>query len=369
MEYWGYELGPIRPPSEAHSLLIRITRNCHWNRCTFCPVYKEKEFSRRTVDHIKRDIDLIATYVDQLKSVESEVDEMMLVNQVHPVNRFGYTSALIWFRNGMRSVFLQDADSLIIPPSEIIDILNYLTRRFPDIERITSYARSSTIAKIADDDLKAIAKAGLNRIHIGLESGSDTVLKKVRKGASKCIHISAGRKIREAGMELSEYMIPGLGGRRYSYEHAIESADVLNQINPDFIRLRQLATPSSKDLFEDFERCSDIDVVQELRLFVEYLDVKNTWIVSDHILNLLPDIEGTLPNDKERILKLIDHFLNLDQIVQTQYQLGRRLGLLQSLNDLLDSEKMKRVIEIYESKGITVDNIDDIVSQLMQQFI
>ncbi len=369
MDYWGYELGPIRPPSEARSLLIRITRNCHWNRCTFCPVYKEKEFSRRNVDHIKKDIDVIAEYIDQLKNAESEEEELLLVNQVHPVERFGYTSALIWLRNGMKSVFLQDADSLIIPPIEIIDILKHLTNRFPAIERITSYARSSTIAKITDDDLKAIAMAGLNRIHIGLESGSDAILKKVKKGASKKIHISAGRKVKDASMELSEYLIPGLGGKKYSDEHAIESADALNQINPDFIRLRQLALPNGKDLFEGFERCGDVDVVRELRLFVESLEVNSTQIVSDHILNLLPEVDGHLPNEKGKILNIIDEFLSLDSAAQAQYQLGRRVGILQGLKDLHDSDKMQRVIQIYDSRGISPDNIDDITSQLMQQFI
>jgi len=189
MDYWGFELGPIRPPSEAYSLLIRITRNCHWNRCTFCPVYKEREYSRRSVEHIKKDIDIISGYIDRLKRAESEEEIRSIDNQMHAVDRFGYRSALIWFRNGMKSIFLQDADSLIIPPSEIVEILEYLREKFPSIDRVTSYARSSTIAKIKEEDIKAIADAGLNRIHIGLESGSDEVLKRVRKGASKKIHI------------------------------------------------------------------------------------------------------------------------------------------------------------------------------------
>ena len=369
MEYWGYELGPIRPPSESHSLLVRITRNCHWNRCTFCPVYKDREFSTRPVEHIKKDIDYIWRYIELLKGARSEEEIMNLGRQMYDSDFYAYRSALLWFRNGMKSIFLQDADSLIIPSQDMIEILDYLLGKFPSIDRITSYARSSTIAKIDDDDLKAIANAGLNRIHIGLESGSDDILKRVRKGASKKIHVTAGRKVREAGMELSEYVIPGLGGKNYSHEHALESADALNQINPDFIRLRQLALPDGKDLFEDFERCGDVEVARELRLFVEHLEVKKTRIVSDHILNLLPEVDGVLPDEKEEILKIIDHFLNLDRTIQAQYQLGRRLGILQGLKNLEDSEKMQRVIKIYESQEISPENIDDITSQLMRQFI
>ncbi|MFW9847940.1 MAG: radical SAM protein [Candidatus Thorarchaeota archaeon] len=369
MEYWGFELGPIRPPSEAFSLLIRITRNCHWNRCTFCPVYKDREFSTRPVEHIKKDIDSIWRYVEHLKGTKSEEEIMNLSDQTYSLDPHAYRSALLWYRNGMQSIFLQDADSLIIPPKDIIDILDHLRNRFPSIERITSYARSSTIAKIDDKDLKAIANAGLNRIHIGLESGSDDILKRVRKGASKKIHISAGLKVKEAGMELSEYLIPGLGGKKYSDEHALESADALNEINPDFIRLRQLALPDGKALYENFERCSDVDVVRELRLFVENLEVVNTKIVSDHILNLIPEIDGQLPEAKKRILNIIDQFLDLDPVTQTQYQLGRRIGIFQGLKDLQNSEKMMRVKKIYDSRGISPDNIESITSQLMQQFI
>lgn len=367
--YWGFEIGPIRPPSEAYSLLIRITRNCHWNRCTFCPIYKEREFSQRSVDHVKRDIDSISKYIEILRNTESEEEIMSLSTRLYSSDPMASRSALLWFRNGMKSVFLQDADSLVIPPSDINEILTHLRDRFPSIERVTSYARSSTIAKIRDEDLIAIANSGLNRLHIGLESGSDEVLKRIRKGATKKIHITAGQKVKMAGIELSEYVMPGLGGVGLSRDHALETADVLNQINPDFIRLRQLALPEGKSLFEGFERCSDLDVVQELRLFIEHLEVQESRIVSDHILNLLPEIEGRLPNEKKLILNVIKQFEDLEPVNQALYQLGRRIGIFQGMKDLNDSDKISRVRRIYDSQEISPQNIDEITSQLMQRFI
>jgi hypothetical protein len=311
----------------------------------------------------------VFSYIDQLKRAESEEEIGSVENQIQVVDQFGYRSALIWFRNGMKSIFLQDADSLIIPPSEIVEILEYLREKFPSIDRVTSYARSSTIAKIKEEDIKAIADAGLNRIHIGLESGSDKVLKRVRKGASKKIHIEAGRKVKNAGIELSEYLMPGLGGRKFSNEHALESADVLSRINPDFIRLRHLAVPEGKSLFDEFEPINDVDVVQELRLFIQHLDVKDSWILSDHILNLIPEINGKLPDDKNRILNYIDYFLNLDQYDQTLFQLGRRMGVFQRIGDLDDIAKRKHVMRIYKSKGISPSNIDEITREMMQRYI
>ncbi|MHA1929404.1 MAG: radical SAM protein [Candidatus Thorarchaeota archaeon] len=372
--YFGYELGPIRPPSEAYSLLIRITRNCHWNRCGFCPVYKIATFSTRSISHIKRDIDLISSYVEKLQVASSADQFSEAQSDSDLIDLVAYRSAVLWFNHGMKSVFIQDADSLVIPPSDIIEILTHLRKKFPSIERVTSYARSSTVAKINDVDLRAIGDVGLNRIHIGMESGSDNVLKMVRKGASKDIHIRAGIKVRDAGIELSEYVMPGLGGVKYSEEHAIETADALNQINPNFIRLRQLAIPESVPLYLEmregrFKKLTDLETVHELRLFIENLEGINSMIVSDHVLNLLPDIEGKLPDDKDRLLSIIDSFLEWDIEKQLLYQLGQRMGVFRSLKDLDDSRKTAKVQVVFEKYEITSENIDDLTNELMKRFI
>ena len=220
--YGGFEQGPIRPPSEASSLLIRVTRNCPWNRCTFCPVYKGERFSLRPVAHVKKDIDAVHRYVIRFREAgglsRKAVDAVMAGGETD--DPAACHAALQWMGAGMASIFLQDANSLIMRPDDLIEILNHLRERFGQVERITSYARSHTIARISDANLAAMAAAGLNRIHIGLESGSDKVLDRVKKGVDKATHIRAGIKVKSAGMELSEYVMPGLGGRALSCDHA-----------------------------------------------------------------------------------------------------------------------------------------------------
>ncbi|MFX1368936.1 MAG: radical SAM protein [Promethearchaeota archaeon] len=365
MTDYRYEMGPIRPPSEAPSLLLRVTRNCEWNRCKFCPVYKDAEFSVRELDHILRDIDHIREYTDFLQNPRTGVaiDEPL-----------AYNAAMHWISNGMKSVFLQDADSLVIGAEKLAKILNHLVASFPNIERITSYSRSSTLNKMNVEDLTTLRESGLTRIHVGLESGSDNVLRMMRKGASKAIHIKAGLKVKEAGMELSEYYMPGLGGRNLSNEHAIESADALNQINPEFIRLRPLAFPVRAPLYEimisnQFDKCNDIDVARELHTFIQYLAGISSYLVSDHILNLFADLKGQLPEAKTDLLSILQQFLDLDEKEQMLYRFGRRLGAFTSLEDLHDAPRRTRVSQIMLETNVNKENIDSFIDQMMQQFM
>lgn len=364
-EPYRYEMGPIRPPSEATSLLLRVTRNCQWNRCLFCPVYKESEFSARPVDHVLRDIDLIKRYTDFL---DNPTDDVLIEEPL------AYNSAIMWSGNRMKSVFLQDADSLVIGSENLSLILEHLKDNFPNIERVTSYSRSSTLNKMSVDDLAALRESGLSRIHVGLESGSDNVLKMVRKGASKAIHIRAGMKVKSAGIELSEYFMPGLGGRKFSKEHALESADALNQIDPDFIRLRPLAFPIRAPLYElmisgEFDRCNDVDVVKELHTFVASLDGISSYLVSDHILNLFADLNGKLPEDKKFLIGILQRFLELGESEQLLYRFGRRLGAFSSLDDLSDGSRIEKVNHIMLENGVTSQNIDRLIDQMSQRFI
>lgn len=378
--YQGFEQGPIRPPSEAYSLLIRVTRNCPWNRCTFCPVYKELRFSTRPVDHIKRDIDAIHIFIEMMRKMTEESGHVrrMEIRQAVGDNKQldpqAFNAALNWFSGGMRSVFIQDANSLIIKPSDLVEILLHLKKRFPWVERITSYARSHTIARIKDDNLKAIREAGLNRIHIGLESGSDQVLKMAQKGTTKQTHIKAGLKVKRAGMELSEYIMPGLGGKQLSEIHALETADALNRINPDFIRLRTLAIPNSVALYDEyeagrFERCTDLMMAQEIQLLIESLDGITSVIKSDHILNLFENVEGALPKDKEHMLEIIRTFLAMEPDRQCIYQVGRRLGFFSHLGDMESPKRLARAEETCRRLGITPENVDEAIHELMKRFI
>ena len=335
MTYRGFEQGPIRPPSEAQSLLLRVTRNCPWNRCTFCPVYKGAPFSIRPVAHVLRDIEAVYEAVQRL--------EGGVLDPADPAggDRGAWKAAQNWIRSGRRQVFLQDANSLVVPPEDLAEILRHLKARFPEVTRVTSYARSNSIARLAAEALAALKEAGLSRIHIGMESGADVVLKLVQKGTTQRMHILAGQKVKQAGMELSEYYMPGLGGVRRLEVNAVETAAALNRINPDFIRLRTLAIPPHTPLYADyaagrFDKATDIMVARELVLFLEALSGITSAIKSDHVLNLLPEVDGKLPQDQDRLIGIVRTFLELDPALQLLYRVGRRTGILSGLGDLDD---------------------------------
>ncbi len=379
-DYRGFEQGPIRPPSEAGSLLIRITRNCPWNRCTFCPVYKGSDFSLRPVTHVLEDIDRVHRYVVAIRECSSEGSKISPAD----IERFrlldgksdqaALNAALSWANGGMQSIFLQDANSLIIKPEQLLAILHHLQHCFPWVKRITSYARSHTVARISDENLQLMAAAGLSRIHVGMETGSDKVLTRIKKGVDKKTQIIAGQKIKRAGMELSEYIMPGLGGRDLSTEHALESADALNQINPDFIRLRTLAIPNHVELYAeyskgDFQKLGDVETARELLVFFEALTGITSTIKSDHILNLFENLEGRYPQDKDRMIGIIKRFLDLNPTEQMYYQVGRRLGLFKTLDDLQTASKRRHVENACARAGIRPDSVDEAIDELMKRFI
>lgn len=373
--YYGFEQGPIRPPSESESLLIRITRNCPWNRCTFCPVYKGEKFSLRPIEHVLKDIDTVQLYVELiLKAKQSGPTRYGDFSHKEFDDQTALNAAYHFVAGGMQSIFLQDGNSPIIKPEELIRILHHLKQAFPMVRRITSYARSHTIARISDEHLSLMAEAGLNRIHIGLESGSDKVLKMVRKGVDKATQIKAGQKVKLAGMALSEYVMPGLGGKSLSGEHASETADALNHINPDFIRLRSLALPTSAPLtaqFEDgeFDKIGEVDTARELLHFIESLQGITSTIKSDHVLNLFAEIDGKLPDDQQRICADIREFLELDPEEQMIFCIGRRTHRLSRLEDLKNPRLHDAAAELCRELGATVDNMDDIISMVMKRFI
>ncbi len=201
-KYHGVEVGPIRPPSEAQSLMLRVTRNCPWNKCTFCGLYKGESFSVRSVEHVKQDIDTIRALVDEIETImqkpaeRRQRDLFALQTDRSRDEQLVLHMALNWMRGGMESIFLQDANSMVIKPADMVEILTHIRKKFPTVQRITTYARSHSIARIDDVDLARIAAAGLNRIHIGMESAADEVLDFVKKGVDKQTHIRAGQKVK-----------------------------------------------------------------------------------------------------------------------------------------------------------------------------
>jgi hypothetical protein len=286
-----------------------------------------------------------------------------------------YRQAAVWLYMGKGSVFIQDANSFVLPADVLAEAIRHLKRKIPGIERITSYARSSTLAKMSVAELGEIRKAGLDRIHIGMESGSDRVLKLVQKGVDAKRQMEAGKKVIEAGMELSEYFMPGLGGKELSEEHARESARVLNAINPHFIRLRSLRIPPSVPLFQDkragrFTPLSDDETVVEIRLFISLLDGVSSRVVSDHIMNLLEEVCGKLPEDRSAMLAVMDRYLGLPAEEKLIFRIGRRGGALRSLDDLNDPIMRQRLqLAMKEMVSETDGDLEKLITELADQYI
>ena len=379
-DYQGFELGPIRPPSEAQSLLLRITRNCPWNKCKFCGLYKGETFSIRPVDHIIKDIDTIRHYVEEIEKIMhlpgrgSQQALVALQAGRSESEQMALHSALNWIRGGMQSIFLQDANTMIIKPDDLVKVLNHARKAFPQVERITTYARSHSLARISAEDMTRIAAAGLNRIHVGMESAADEVLNFIKKGVDKETHILAGQKVKAAGIELSEYFMPGLGGAHFSQENALESADAINQINPDFIRIRTLAIPESVELFKDvqsgeFAPIGDLQMAKELLLFLDNLNNITSTVKSDHILNLFQEVEGHLPQEKDQMTAPIRKFLAMQPAEQLLYMVGRRTGIFSKLEDLYDPDLLMHAEKARAAYRVSQENVGDFTAEMMKRFI
>jgi radical SAM superfamily enzyme YgiQ (UPF0313 family) len=288
----------------------------------------------------------------------------------------GFMNVAMWLYYGEGSVFLQDGNNLGVKTAHLVEVLTLLKKTLPDIRRITSYGRSKTIAQRKTvEELKALRAAGLSRIHIGLESGCDAVLDLVRKGVTSAEHIEAGRKVKKAGLSLSEYVIPGLGGKKLWREHALETARVLNQINPDYIRLRSLRVLDGTGLDEkvasgELEPLNDEETVREIRLMIEHLDTIDSYLVSDHILNLLEEVEGKLPKDKSKMLAVIDRFLRFSPEEKRNFMLGRRANMYRVLDDMNDPGLYRQVDaalgRLMKPNG---EGLDEVIAELTRRYI
>jgi radical SAM superfamily enzyme YgiQ (UPF0313 family) len=283
---FNYDFPPYRPPNEATSALIRASRGCPWNKCLFCTMYKTIKFCPRPVDEVKKDIDMAAKIYQ-----------------------------------GAKTVFIADSDSLVM--KDIEEIIRYIKLRFPNADRITSYARAKTLMKLGPELLKKIKKAGLSRVHVGLESGDEKTLEFMKKGVTPQDIITGGKEAKKSGLELSFYILIGAGGKERIKEHAIGSAKVCNEVNPDFIRLRTLVVQRGSLLEEkkkkgEYTPTSPIEKLQEIKLFLENLQVNNCEFASDHFTNniwvdntvVYRGVYGFLPQDKKDMLDLLNNTLN-----------------------------------------------------------
>ena len=289
------EFPPYRPPSEADSVLVRVTRGCKWNRCEFCGMYSDVPFERRALDEVLRDV---AAW-----------------GELHP---------------RARSVFLADADSLLHP--ELVEIVREVRRVFPRAERVTSYVRLTTLRRRTTDELAALREAGLTRLHAGLESGSERVLARVKKALRPELAIEGARRAMEAGFELSLYILCGLGGEDDWEEHGRASGRVVASIGPHFLRLRSRLLFPGTPLHHawqagTFHPASPVTRLREARVMLEEL-VRNgapsaggppreTRVCSDHFSNVVwadrrqvfAGLDGRLPGDEARLFATVERAL------------------------------------------------------------
>ena len=260
---------------------------------------------------------------------------------------------------------------------DLVTVLQHLRRRFPEVSRVTTYSRSRTIVRKSVKALTRIREAGLDRIHIGLETGYDPLLKLMKKGVTAEKQIDAGQRVKAAGMEVSEYVMPGLGGQEMWREHAEETARVLNAIDPHFIRLRSLRVPRRVPLYEKLQEGSftmqtDDMLAEELRVFVERLDGITSTVTSDHIMNLLEEVGGRLPDDKPRMLEVIRKYQALPETDRLVFRVGRRGGTYRSTDDLtcdpLTTSKIKQLIEeVRQKEG--ADGVERMITEMVDRYI
>jgi radical SAM superfamily enzyme YgiQ (UPF0313 family) len=281
--YQIYEGSVFRPPSEARSLILQITIGCSHNKCTFCISFQDKEFRIKEFEQIKKDVEAVLPY----------------------------------YKNAER-IFLADGNALVIPTQDIIKILNLLTDNFLNLERIGIYASPQDIRKKTVEELKQLKEAGLGIIYVGLESGSDMILKKVKKGALSKQMIEAADKVKEAEITLSVIFILGLGGKKYTKEHATETAKILSKMDPDFIGALTLMVVKGTPIYEEvknkeLEILDPRGVFEELQILIKNLNLTHCVFRANHASNYLP-VGGTFPEDKEIILKRLDKILNMKDV-------------------------------------------------------
>ena len=354
-----FRIGPIRPPSEANSLLIQVTNGCTWNKCRFCQLYRHTKFKAYSADSIRSDIDNIAYWAQRVRKHERkagwDIDGINaeLSSIADDEERQCMYTVANWLIAGGENVFLQDGNSTALSSGRLTDVLVYLRQVFPQIKRITSYGRAENLSRSSAEDYAELKAAGLDRIHSGFESGSDAVLKRINKGVTQEQQIRAGKAVKDGGIELSIYFMPGVGGRDLSADNAEGTAEVINAVEPDFVRVRTAAVKPGTELYKDwqdglFELCGDDDKVREIRRVIELTGETagennaaiGTYLVSDHMINLLQDIEGYLgrhggdTDDRVRMLARIDEYLDMPEDRRRVFQLLRRTLRAYSLDDM-----------------------------------
>jgi radical SAM superfamily enzyme YgiQ (UPF0313 family) len=286
----------IRPPSEWRSYFLPVTSGCSNNTCAFCMYYGSK-LEMRDVEDVKKEIDALALFTR--KGI-----------RLSGISNVVYDIAQGW--DG-KMVFLQDADALVYPFPKLREVLQYLNEKLPSIERIGIYATPQDILRRSSDELKELKRLKLGIIYTGLESGDDELLQKIGKWVSSDDMVKAGRKVKEAGITFSVTVILGLGGVEGSQKHALATAKVLSEIDPEYVGALTLSFVPGTPLYEqrelgEFHPLSPFQSLEELKLIIENSNFTDCFFSSMHASNYL-SVRGTLPRDKEKMLSEIDKVL------------------------------------------------------------
>lgn len=278
-----YDTPVYRPPSEADSFILRVTRGCAHNHCTYCNMYRGVKFEKLSDEQIMRQI-AIAYSVD---------------------------------REGVRKVFLADGDALVLETERLLKILNTLKKYFPNLEKVASYAAPGDILRKSVDELRQLREAGLQLLYYGMESGDSQTLKDIRKGVNGDQSIEVGRKVKEAGMQLSIMIILGIAGVPGSERHALATAHAINEIKPDFLSALSLMLYRGSELKDQFERgefqpLPPYGLMEELKMIVEHLDLpetENMIFRSNHVSNYIR-LAANLPKEKDLLLEDIQRSID-----------------------------------------------------------
>lgn len=285
----NYDAPLYRPPSEARSLIFQVTLGCSFNECSFCDMYRSKEYAERSWDEIRGEIDTMAKYMPDTKRV-----------------------------------FLADGDALNLDTESMVRIVSYIREKFHNIERVSCYAMPMNILKKTEDELRRMNEAGLDMFYLGIESGSDTVLKKVTKGAIAKTIIKSVNKAKAAGYVMSCMVILGLGGRAYSKEHIRGTAEVISACSPHYVGALTLYLENGiKQEFlekfgEPFERIDDGESLDELHGLVSQIEAKDDIIFRANHGSNAYTIKGTFPHDKQAMVEKIEWMRQHPEIVRPQ---------------------------------------------------
>lgn len=264
----------FRPPSEADNIILQITHGCSYNACSFCSMYETKVYKEKSLDEIYKDIDTLARYYPQA-----------------------------------HKIFLADGDALAVNTENLLNILDYLHQKFKRLRRVSSYASIINLEQKSKEELEQLCKAGLKLIYFGIETGSTTLLKRIQKGTSYLKMKEGLNKASSAGLKISATVILGIGGKKYSQEHAFQTAQLVNETTLNYLSTLQLGLQQTKEeqfykkFEEPFEWLSDKEMLEEQLVFLEHLNPSNAVIFrSNHASNSFA-LAGTLPKDKERLLE------------------------------------------------------------------